>query len=177
MQRARCRLLIVLAAAHLFLVTLGAAGVPLRDVGPIGRILQQYSALSGAGTGYGFFAPTARGKHVLTLHVVDAEGRRTTTFLETGGRREIELRLSQIAGELSVDDPELRRDLATSLAARTFARHPDAHDVVVRVDHFESVSMEEHRQGVRPQSPRVYEARFERPRRQTEGSHGDVDPG
>ncbi|MDC0743815.1 hypothetical protein [Polyangium mundeleinium] len=156
------RWLIGLAAAHLLLVTLGASDVPLRHVGPIGRVLSHYSDLSGAGTGYGFFAPVARDQFMLHFDVIDHEERRTTTTLETGGSREVDLRLSHVAAEFQYDDPEHRRTLATALAAKIFKRNPEAREVVVRVEDFESVSMEEHRNGRTPSMKPIYQAKFKR---------------
>ncbi|MDI1435041.1 MULTISPECIES: hypothetical protein [Polyangium] len=156
------RWLIGLAAAHLLFVTLGAADMPLLHVGPIGRVLSHYSDLSGAGTGYGFFAPVARDQLMLHFDLIDHEGRKTTTTLETGGSREVDLRLSHVAAEFQYDDSERRRALATALAARMFTRNPEAREVVVRAEDFESVSMEEHRNGRTPRVTPVYQAKFKR---------------
>ena len=57
MNERRRTLWLTVAASHLCLVTLGASSVRLYDLGLPGRVLHEYGALSGANSGYGFFAP------------------------------------------------------------------------------------------------------------------------
>ncbi|MDC3958194.1 hypothetical protein [Polyangium jinanense] len=171
------RWLLVLAAAHLLLVTLGAAGVELREVGPIGRLLDHYGLASGAGCEYDFFTSRDHGQFVLHVDVIDAEGRRTTHSLGTGASHEAELRVAHIAGEFETAEPALRRELAKSLAAKMFERHPEAREVVVRVEYFVVVLMDEHRSGREPRVSRFYDARFRKPRPRLEARHGSAHSG
>jgi len=162
-MKARQRgLLLGLAAGHLILVALGAGSVSLRPLGPVGRVLDGYGALSGAGTAYVFFAPGVGGQLVARFDVIDAEGRRTEASLETGSSHEADLRVGNIIDQFWHEDeaPGLGRVLAASLAGKIFARRPEARAVVVRLSHFEPVSMEAFRRGDRPASTPMYEARF-----------------
>ena len=47
----RRRILLGLAMGHLVLAALGAGAVSLRPLGPLGRLLEAYAALSGADGG------------------------------------------------------------------------------------------------------------------------------
>ncbi|MDI1444029.1 hypothetical protein [Polyangium sp. 6x1] len=171
------RWLLVLVAAHLLLVTLGAAGVELGDVGPIGRLLHHYGLASGAECEYDFFTSRDHGQLVLHVDVIDAEGRRSTRSLGTGASHEAEIRVAHIADAFETADPELRRELAKSLAAKMFDRHPEAREVVVRVEYFVAVLMDEHRSGREPRVTQVYDARFRKPQARPEARHGSADPG
>ncbi|MDI1475470.1 hypothetical protein [Polyangium sp. y55x31] len=171
------RWLLVLSAAHLLLVTLGAAGVELHDVGPIGRLLDHYGLASGAGCEYGFFTSRDHGQFVLHIDVIDAEGRQTTRSLDTGASHEAELRVAHIANEFETKKPELRRELARSIAAKMFERHPEAREVVLRVEYFVAVSMAEHQRGREPRVTPFYDARFRKPRPRLEARHGSAHSG
>jgi hypothetical protein len=160
---AKHRLLLGLAAGHLSLVTLGASSVSLHPLGLPGRLLEAYATLSGASSGYGFFAPGVSGQLVAHFDVIDAEGRRTAAALETGSSHEADLRVGNIIDQFWSEDedaPGLSRALAASLAGKIFGRHPEAREVVVRLEHFEPVSMEAFRRGDRPRESPLYEARF-----------------
>ncbi|UQA62018.1 hypothetical protein [Polyangium aurulentum] len=168
------RCLLFLAGTHLLLVVLGAGKVKLRDVGPIGRALAHHGYISGASSGYGFFSARIRRRLVLAFDVIDREGNRTTVSLGAGPTHEADLRVDGIASAFA--EPELRRELAASLAGKIFARHPAAREVVVRVENFEVVSMEDYQRGLRPRRTPFYEARFARQHRRSEGQgNGPVD--
>lgn len=167
------RLLLGLGAGHLILVALGAGSVSLGPLGLPGRILEEYSILSGAGSGYGFFTPGVSGQLVAHFDVIDREGRRTAASLETGSSHEADLRVGNIIDQFwnenedqdedqDQDAPSLSRSLAASLAGKIFGRHPEAREVVVRLEHFEPVSMEAFRRGDRPSMSPLYEASFVR---------------
>jgi hypothetical protein len=169
-MRAKVRsLLLGLGAGHLILVALGAGSVSLRPLGPPGRILDGYSALSGAASTYGFFSPGVDGQLIAHFEVVDAQGRSRDATLETGSSHEADLRVGNIIDQFWHEDdtPGLERVLAASLAGKIFARHPEAREVAVRLEHFEPVSMEAFRGGARPERVPLYEAKFvhgDRPR-------------
>jgi len=141
---------------------LGAVHVSLDRFGPLGRALAGYSALSGADSAYGFFAPECNDQLEANFELIDRSGSRTTTSLVTGANREAELFINNITLAFESDDPELRRRLAASLAGKILARHPEAVEVALQVDRIESVSMEDFRSGSRPTRTPVYEARFKR---------------
>lgn len=164
-ERDRRRILLGITMGHLILVAIGAGRVSLRPLGALGRLVERYGTVSGASYGFGFFAPEVTGQLQASFEVIDGEGKKTITSLETGISHEADLRVGDIIDKLAgdADDPErLRRDLAASLAGKVFGRHPEAREVVVRLLLFESVSMEEFRRGTLPMSRPVYEARFAR---------------
>ena len=156
------------AAGHLGLVTLGASTLSLRELGLPGRILDEYGALSGASSGYGFFAPGVTSQLGARFDVVDAEGRATSASLAGGASHEADLRVGNIIDQFAiVDDDEdeesadrVRRSLAASLAGKMFARYPEASAVVVRLETFTPVSMEAWRAGERPRWMPYYSAKF-----------------
>src|SRR5262245_19816855 len=95
----RRRLLFSVAGVHLILVALGAAQVDLRRFGHFGQILDYYGILSGAGHGYGFFAPGVGGQLRAQFDIVDGEGRQTTTSLDVAASREAALKLRHVFDE------------------------------------------------------------------------------
>lgn len=172
----RRRLMLGVATGHLILVALGAAGVSLSPLGPLGGLLDEYSVLSGANTGYGFFAPGMGGQLRVRFDVIDAGGQKTATSLGTTASREVDLRVGDIINRFmdSEEEPRLQRSLAASFAGKIFAHHPQASKVVVHLEAFDPVSMEDFRRGVRPQWTPLYEAKFVHHGRQTKESGDDT---
>lgn len=161
-MRKHWRLWLGLAGGHLILVTLGAASVDLYRLGPLGRMLDAYSELSGANSGYGFFAPNVYGNAVATFFIRDGQGNTVTAAIETGSSHEADLNAAHLAGKVGPDDPERQRGMAESLARKLFARHLEAVEVRVRFEYIETVSMDDFKSGARPQRTLEYEARFAR---------------
>ncbi len=168
MNERRRKLWLAVAASHLCLVTLGASSVRLYDLGLPGRVLDEYGALSGANSGYGFFAPGVTSQLGARFDVVDAEGRTTSASLADGQSHEADIRVGNIIDQFAnVDDEEdeesaarVRRSLAASLAGKMFARNPEASAVVVRLETFTPVSMEAWRGGERARWMPYYSAKF-----------------
>ena len=169
MTQRRGYLWLAVAAGHLLLVTLGAGGVNLRELGLPGRVLDEYGAVSGANSGYGFFAPGVSFQLGARFDVVDRDGVITHASLATGTSHEADIRVGNIIDQFgSVGDDEedeegavrVRRALAASLAGKMFGRHPEAAAVVVRLETFEPVSMEAWRGGERPRWNPLYTAKF-----------------
>lgn len=161
-EKNRRRLMLGVAAIHLLLVAFGAAKVSFDPLGPPGQLLDHYGLLSGAGSGYGFFASGIGSQLRARFDVVDGQGQRSITSLETAASHEADLRISHITDEFWNDDETggLQRSLAASFAGKIFARYPQAHEVVVRLEQFTPASMEEFRRGSRPQWTPLYEAKF-----------------
>jgi len=165
MRKKHRLLLLGVTLGHLTLVALGAGSVSLRPLGPPGGILAYYGLLSGADSGYGFFAPGVTGQLRARFDVTDSEGHLTTTSLETGASHEADIRAVHVVdhfwNELDNDAKvSLQRALGASLAGKIIGRHPGARQVVVRLEVFEPVSMDEFRRGGRPQWTPAYEAKF-----------------
>ena len=159
---------LALAAGHLVLVTLGAGSVNLRELGLPGRALEEYGGLSGANSGYGFFAPGVGFQLGARFDVVDGDGVTTPASLATGTSHEADIRVGNIIDQFGTvedeDDEEaaarVRRALAASLAGKVFGRHPEAVAVVVRLETFTPVSMKDWRGGERPRWSPLYTAKF-----------------
>jgi hypothetical protein len=181
MNERRRTLWLAAAAGHLCLVTLGASTFSLRELGLPGRVLDEYGALSGANSGYGFFAPGVTSQLGARFDVIDAEGRTTSASLADGESHEADLRVGNIIDQFShIDDDEdeesadhVRRSLAASLAGKMFARHPEASAVVVRLELFTPVSMDAWRGGERPRWMPHYSAKFVHLARPEPGSESD----
>ena len=173
-EKNRRRLMLGVAAGHLILVALGAGGVSLQPLGPLGRLLAKYSFLSGAETGYGFFGEGVGGQLRVRFNVIDGEGQEMATSLNKVASHETDIRVGSIIDRFWEEDEELglHRALSASLAGTIFARNPQAHQVVVHADSFEPVSMEDFRRGVRPEWTPMYEAKFVYRSRQTK-DNGD----
>jgi hypothetical protein len=149
----------VLAGGHLLLVICGAANLTLpRGSGAAGRGFRWYGAVSGADSGYGFFAPGVASETRARFTLKDAEGRTWTEELQASSNHEVEIRLGSMVSTASSEG--VRRKLAASWAGKLFATHPEAVSVQVQVEFYELPAMEEYRDGDRPQWVTEYEAEF-----------------
>ena len=152
-------LLTALAAGHLALVAGSAAHVHLLPPSSLpARGVRWYGAMTGADSGYGFFAPAVGSPSRATFTMTDASGRTWTDVLDGGANGEARLRVGSILSSAAF--PELRDDLVASWAGKMFGRHPDAREVVVRIEVHDMPSMEEYRRGDRPHWRPAYQATF-----------------
>ncbi|WP_437586289.1 hypothetical protein [Sorangium sp. So ce1000] len=161
MGRGRAIILLAAAAAHLVVVCLGALQVDTGDGGWARRAVQVYGLLSGADSGYSFFAPGVGTNLSASFQVNGANGDDATDVLETGVSREADIRVRNIIGMFWLEeDQRVRRSLVASWAGKVLARHPDADSVVVRLDTFELPSMAEYRDGKTAGWKMNYRAKF-----------------
>src|SRR5689334_14075001 len=101
--RRSLRLLLVGAfCAHLALVVAGAAHLAPRVHGPVGRVLRFYTALSGAGDSYSFFAPAVGPQLRARFTLATPRGERVEETLEAGKSREVGFRLGNLAGTVYI---------------------------------------------------------------------------
>jgi hypothetical protein len=114
--------------------------------------------MSGADSGYGFFAPSVGSQTRAVFTLSDGAGRTWTDTFDEGGNHEVQLRLGSMVSNTSYEG--LRRGLAASWSGKLFARHPDAHEVRVRIELYDLPPMDEYRDGARPEWRTVYEATF-----------------
>lgn len=176
-----------LGLCHLVLVALGASYVDLSGLGSVGRILEYYGELSGAGNGYGFFAPGISGQLRVRFDSYDSEGRRSPLVVASPlTTHEANLRMGNIIDQFPVEDlgegesqplPEessedgavakkvvlatqLKRSLAASLALHIFKSHPEVKQLAVYLEEFSPVSMEEYRDGILSEWRTLYQAKF-----------------
>jgi len=153
-----------LAGLHLVLVALGAAQFSWERLGWPGAIFQYYGILSGAGSGYGFFAPGVGTGLRVEFDIVGKSGALTRDRFEVGMNRETNLRLGNILGPVSrnVDDEKLRRSVAASWAGKMFALHPDATQIIVRAETLDPPPMADYVSGSRSPWISLYRAKFVR---------------
>ncbi|WP_437936567.1 hypothetical protein [Sorangium sp. So ce341] len=148
MGRRRAVLLLAAAAAHVVVVCLGALHVHIGDEGWARRAVKVYGLLSGADSGYSFFAPGVGSTRSASFQVNGADGEIATDVLETGVSREADIRVRNIIGMFWLEEDQMvRRSLVASWVGKVLARHPDADSVVVQLDTFELPSMAEYREG------------------------------
>lgn len=155
----RPRLAVAAAAVQL---SFAAAGALELDFDHANRIIAQYGALSGTDSSYGFFAPSVGTQLQATFVLTDAAGKSTTDILTTGVSKEADLRIGDMVAIFWMDDEDLKRGIAGSWAGRMLARHPEATRVVVHLDSYDLPSMDEYREGRRPEWEPYYEAEFVR---------------
>ncbi len=159
--RSRGRVLLTLAAAlHLGCIAIGAMHRSLNGSGYLGSAAAYYSALSGAYSGYGFFAPGVGAMPWATFEITDANGAVITDALESGANHEADLRIRNILPLFNSGDEALRRSLVASWAGKMFARHPSAESVAVRLEAYDLPSMQEFRDGKQPAWEPLYKAKF-----------------
>jgi hypothetical protein len=157
----RLALATLVAAGHLALVVCGTADLfPRFGRGPAGKSVRWYGAVSGADSGYGFFAPEvgSQARAVFTLR--DETGRVWSDTLDAGENNEVQLRVSSMVSDAPTG--RQRRALAASWAGKLFARYPDAEEITVRIEFFDLPTMEEYRDGEEPEWLTDYDVTFYR---------------
>ncbi|KYG10943.1 hypothetical protein BE21_01115 [Sorangium cellulosum] len=160
-SRGRTALIVAAAAAHLGCVVLGALHVDPQRAGWLGGVIAYHGALSGADSGYNFFAPAVSALPWARFQVTDASGAAHAEVLESGANHEADLRVRSILSLfLQAQDEALRRSLVASWAGKMFARHPGAKSVVVRLEICDLPSMQEYREGRRPAWNLLYQAKL-----------------
>lgn len=148
---------------HLTLVVAGAAHLLPHLDGTVGLGIRFYTALSGSGDAYSFFAPV--GPQVRARFVLSSpQGQHAEETLETGKSREVGFRVGNIAGTIRVaaKRSDLQRAFLGALAANRFGAHPEASEVQVKIEEWEMPSMDEFRAGSRPWWRVLSEATFTR---------------
>jgi hypothetical protein len=143
------------AAVHLALVICGAAKIELPETSLPGRAVAAYRAYSGSNNGFGFYAPAVASELRATYRIC-REGKCAAAPRPPAMNREAALLLTSVYG--------VRDVLAASLAAAQFQRAPDAGVIVVRAEAFFVPTMEEYRDGKRPEWRTGYEYAFTRAR-------------
>jgi hypothetical protein len=156
---ARHTIATLLAFCHLALVGCGAARItPLASDSRAGNALQTYCWLSGANTGYGFFAPGVAPQMRATFTLLDSAGRSRTVGPEEGSNMEVTHHLATINHLLSY--PAVRGAICASWSGRMFSRYPDAEQIVVHVEMYALPTMDQYRTGHSPRWVTVYEGTF-----------------
>ncbi|WP_437808881.1 hypothetical protein [Sorangium sp. So ce1078] len=165
-RRRGLALMALAAAAHLGCVILGALHVDLQRAGRLGWGVAYHGALSGADSGYGFFAPSVGALPWARFQVTDARGKVIDDVLASGANPEVDLRVRSIVSSfMTEEDESMRRALAASWAGKVLARYPGAASVVVRLEICDLPSMQEYRDGKRPAWNLIYEAKVVRQHR------------
>jgi len=165
------KLWLFLALVHVVFVGLGAFNVPLTDA-YFAPLYRYYGRVTGASSGYAFFAPGVGSQLRATFEVYDKQGALIATVpMEKGTNREADLRIGNIIGWFWKDssDRAIQRSMTASWAGKIFGRYPNAAEVVVLLDEYTMPSMEEYRGGKRAQWEKYYKARFAR---KTEAARG-----
>jgi hypothetical protein len=160
------RLAQFLAAGHLVLVLWGAASLPW----PASRLvepLRWYSALSGADSNYGFYAPAVSSQVRGCFTLIAEDGTTWTDTLDQQRNSEAARRLGGSVDKMFTlapqhQPPGFPRSLAASWAATLFARHPAARQVRVEVQAYDVPTMTDCRGGARPGWQTLYQANFTR---------------
>lgn len=178
MNRARYRWLLGAVAVHLSLCLLGAASFHFDKVPVVGNALEYYAELTGANSGFGFFAPGVDGQVRARFDVIDAQGKVVPGALANSDlSHEAQLRVGNIvdqfedlggfAEEATSDEADakaygnqLAQSLAASLAGKIFARYPQARQVAVHLEHYGAISMPEYRRGERAKWTAMYDVTF-----------------
>lgn len=157
------RLWTSLALFHLALVTASAAQLSVGQLPVIGRPLQFYADMSGAGIGYGFFSPGVYAQIRTVLDIYDKSGRKTTEHMNQGPNREVDLRLNDVIESFMnefEDQMRFQRALAASFAGSVFARKPQTAKVEVRVERFTAPSRKNYLAGKTASWEPLYSAQF-----------------
>lgn len=159
-MKRRHKILLTAVFAHLALVICGAATLKIPGSNPVSKAVRAYGQISGADSGYGFFAPGVGSQFRFSFTMTDAEGNQWHDDLRFGTSQEANLRMTGMANYLAHSNAGHRYLVMQSLSAKMFARHPKATKVTVRYDMWAAV-----RQGANPgddpivRLPRMHEIR------------------
>jgi hypothetical protein len=157
----RLKLLAGLALAHLVLVVCGAfGGLDVLKEAPGGQWPRVGTTLSGAETNFGFFAPAVASSNRPRFVITDGDGQPREVRPDDAPNHEVRIRAASPRHLFLV--PELRDPIAASWAGQVFGRHPQADAVTVRVEEYVLPTLEEYRDGKRPQWQPIYDATFAR---------------
>lgn len=164
-RKIRC-FLVGAFACHVALVVAGAAHLTSGLDGSLGSGLRFYSALTGSGDSYSFFAPSV-GPQVRARFILSwPHGKQAEETLESGKSREVGFRVGNIAGTIYIaaKRSDLQRAFLGALAANRFGAHPDASEVQVHIEEWEMPTMIDYRAGSRPWWRVLNEATYTRKR-------------
>ena len=118
-MKSRLTYLAAFALGHLFLVICGAAhSRPVSPDNLLGQIAATYSAVSGADTSYGFFAPKVSPQLRAEFVLTDALGEEWTDDGDWGQNAEAKLRFASSISMVNYE--EMRDGVAASWAAAMF---------------------------------------------------------
>jgi len=161
------RLIVGLSLFHLGVVVVAAAYCLPTWPRWLDHIVHFYGVATGAGSNYGFFTSSVRSQVLTRFEIVDSRGKKSPATLPISRNHEAEVRRMGLGAEFSVgkreaDVKRFQRSLSASLAGTVFGCHPEAVAVIVHLEEFATVSMEEYRQGKRPAILPLYDLTFVR---------------
>lgn len=150
---------------HFTLVITGSQERKIFTEGKLSMIEDVYSDMTGANSGFKFFAPNVGSDPRVVFEIYHKDGKVTERFMHTGRNREAELRwrgmISQFWDE--ADNEKMRRALTASWSGKIFARYPDSKEIVVKVQSYFLPTMEEWRKGRKPYWEDYYKVKYRRP--------------
>jgi hypothetical protein len=154
----------VLAATHLGLVGVSAAGIRPGLSGAASEAVAFYGAVAGADNSFSFFAPGVPSELKMRFGVALADGSQRLETLSSGVSAEDDRRINNtLTTSLShAKGRAQQRVLLSSWAAKVFARYPGAERVVVHVDWFDLPTMPEYAAGRRGGWRPLFSVGFER---------------
>jgi hypothetical protein len=167
-MRKHCCLCGLLAAAHVVLVTCGAADIlPDGRREPLARPLLWYARMAGADNQFSYYAPEVGDNYRTRFTLRDSNWGEWEAGFENSDSPEARLRLTGIAfgafaNGAATQFPERRVRLVKSWAAAMFSRYPSAVALTAVVEVYELPTMAEYRGGQRPAWKVVYQAQVQR---------------
>lgn len=155
-------LVLMLAVMHLTLVTCGALNIPITfGSANVAQATAYYSAVSGADSGYAFFVSPIASEVEVTFLLTDEEGNSRRISHEWCDTAEANMRIKNSV-EIMVNFPNIQHGVAASWAAVLFGQHPDAVRIEVLVEGKLLPTMDQYREGLRPEWGPAYYESFER---------------
>jgi hypothetical protein len=158
MTPARRLALLSVAGAHLALVAASALGFHVHGDGWVKRAIAEYGALSGADSFYSFFAPSVDTQLRPTFEITNNHGAVTGDVLMKPANTEVDIRIANLVGLFYWEDADLRSTLLHAWSCVVLARHPEAEQIVIRVEACDVPSMQAYRQGKKPEWRLVHQA-------------------
>jgi hypothetical protein len=156
----------LLAAAHLVMVVVGASGLlPDANSAP-GHSVQWYARMSGADSRFGFYAPAVGSEYRARFVLHDQFGGTWRDVFEEAKSPEARLRQQGIINwgfesAAERDSSEVRQRLVKSWSTTMFKRHPSAVSLSVVIEVYDVPTMSEYRAGSRPSWKTLYQAQVQ----------------
>lgn len=152
----------LLAAAQLVLVICNTFGIPMGfGSSRLAQAVAYSKNLTGADSGFAFFASPIAGEVRAIFRLTDHDGNVRVQPITWSNSSEVNDRLRNAVGSMA-NFQNIQGDVAASLAAVLFGKNPDVTTIEVLVDGQSLPSMQQYREGLRPEWLPIFRQTFKR---------------
>ncbi len=130
----------------------------------LGKFLNGYARLTGAGANFGFFSPNVTNQLTIGFIVTDKNNRSQRVAMEDLVSGETSIRVKNMFRFFTkiYSYPRIRRSVAASFVAYLFQRYPEAETITLEASFFRLPGVAEYQKDRRVYRDPVYRATFSR---------------